>query len=361
MCFKWGGWIRLKRVRNRLLQREHNLSPASWSISSRRISAGVDQEIKQLHPVDTNFDQLCHPLSSNFDGAECKRVGLKAWNLLTLRSIRGQYPKSRLRLLDLPSAPQHMEVGTQWVNSGPWLDIGITLVPWYICLRPGKASSPDPTHQRSHRRACACPFNLQASKMQTPPFRSRPKFHLTSTQSTGSPGSHYPSTPTSGAIITPLTATAYSPFRSAGLKPPTPFGAPMQLASRSPQKFRKCRSNAGLRARRALTSKIFWLALLFGALIMWWRSGGADKLDIVRLSASELGRELFPEVRTRDLQFFPATDLKIHVSLSPPIFVCITWLMTNSMLVAGPRPPIDFAKMALFQVRSLQPNNWSHW
>lgn len=157
--------------------------------------------------------------------------------------------------------------------------------------------------------------------MQTPPFRSRPKLHLTSTQSTGSPGSHYQSTPTPGTITTPLAATAYSPFRSAGLKPPTAFGAPMQLAPRSPQKFRKCRSNAGLRARRVLTSKVFWLALLFGSLIVWWRSGGADKLDIVKLSASELGRELFPEARTRDLQFFPATNSKIHVLLLPPILV----------------------------------------
>ena len=156
--------------------------------------------------------------------------------------------------------------------------------------------------------------------MQTPPFRSRPKFHLTSTHSTGSPGNHNQSTPTPRTITMPLAATVYSPFRSAGLKPPTPFGGPMQLTPPSPQKS-KCRSNAGLRARRLLTSKIFWLALLFGTLIMWWRSGGADKLDIVRLSASELGRELFPEARTRDLQFFPATNPKIHVLLSPSVVI----------------------------------------
>lgn len=149
--------------------------------------------------------------------------------------------------------------------------------------------------------------------MQTPPFRSRPKLHLTTTQSTGSPGNPTQPTQTPGAISSPLAATAYSPFRSAGLKPPTPFGGPMQFAPRSPHIFRKCRNYAGFRARRVLNSKMFWLALLFGALILWWRGGDADKLDIVKLSASELGRELFPEGRTRGLQFFPATNPKIHV------------------------------------------------
>lgn len=95
----------------------------------------------------------------------------------------------------------------------------------------------------------------------------------------------------------------------------------MQFIPRSPQKFRKCRNPAGFRARRVLSSKIFWLVLFFGALTVWWRVGGADRLDIVKLSASELGRELFPEGRTKDLQFFPATNPKIHVLLSPPIFV----------------------------------------
>lgn len=160
--------------------------------------------------------------------------------------------------------------------------------------------------------------------MQTPPFRSRPMLHLTSTQSTGSPGNHTRSTQTPGVIPTPLAATAYSPFRSAGLKPPTPFGGPMQFAPQSPEKFRKCRTRASFRARRVLSSKIFWLTLLVGALVVWWRGGGADKLDIVKLSASELGRELFPEGRTRDLHFFPAANPKIHVLFSPPIVLLIS-------------------------------------
>lgn len=153
--------------------------------------------------------------------------------------------------------------------------------------------------------------------MQTPPFRSRPKLHLATTQLTGSPGNPTQPSQTPGSIPTLLNTTAYSPFRSAGLKPPTPYGGPMQFAPRSPQKSRMCRNCAYFRARRFLNSKIFWLVLLFGALTLWWRGGGADKLDIVKLSASELGRELFPESRTRDLQFFPATNSKIHVHSRP--------------------------------------------
>lgn len=159
--------------------------------------------------------------------------------------------------------------------------------------------------------------------MQTPPFRSRPKLHLALTQSTstGSPGYPTQSGQAPGAILTPLAATAYSPFRSAGLKPPTPYGGPMHFMPRSPRKSRDCGNHVGFRFRRVLNSKIFWLALLFGALVVWWRRGGADKLDIVKLSASELGRELFPEGRTKDLQFFPATNPKIHVFISPIIYL----------------------------------------
>jgi hypothetical protein len=98
-----------------------------------------------------------------------------------------------------------------------------------------------------------------------------------------------------------------------------------------------------------LNSKIFWLALLLGALVMWWQGGGADKLDIVKLSASGLGRELFPEGRTKDLQFFPATNPKIHVRLSSIVFRNIQ-LMMNSMLVVGRQLPTGCVEMVLFQV-----------
>jgi hypothetical protein len=196
-------------------------------------------------------------------------------------------------------------------------------------------------------------LDLQRLKMQTPPFRTRPKLHLTLTQSTGSPGNASQPAQPSGIIPMPSNTTAYSPFRSAGLKPPTPYGGPTQFTPRSSRKFRDCRHNLCFCGRRVLNSKIFWLALLLGALALWWTGGGADQLDIVKLSASELGRELFPEVRTRDLQFFPATSPKIHVLL---ILNCVlvSRLMMKSMLVAGQRLRTGFAEMVPFQVSCLQ-------
>lgn len=53
--------------------------------------------------------------------------------------------------------------------------------------------------------------------------------------------------------------------------------------------------------------------LMLGALMLWWVNGGRDELDLVKLGATELGKELFQEERIRDLQFFPATNPKIHV------------------------------------------------
>ena len=47
--------------------------------------------------------------------------------------------------------------------------------------------------------------------------------------------------------------------------------------------------------------------------MLWWVNGGRDEMDVVRLGASEFGRGFFPEERTQGLQFFPATNPKIHV------------------------------------------------
>ena len=47
--------------------------------------------------------------------------------------------------------------------------------------------------------------------------------------------------------------------------------------------------------------------------MLWWLNGGKDELDLVKLGASELGKELFQDERTRNLQFFPASNPKIHV------------------------------------------------
>ena len=70
------------------------------------------------------------------------------------------------------------------------------------------------------------------------------------------------------------------------------------------------------RIRRSLSSKPLLFLLVLAALTFWWSHGGSNELDYVKLSASGFGRELLQDARTQDLQFFPATNPKIHVCLA---------------------------------------------
>ncbi|MCJ1278851.1 hypothetical protein MMC21_006670 [Puttea exsequens] len=56
---------------------------------------------------------------------------------------------------------------------------------------------------------------------------------------------------------------------------------------------------------------MFLLLLLF-ALVLWWFNGGSQEVDVVKLNASGLGKELLQERRMHDYQFYPATNPKIH-------------------------------------------------
>ena len=73
-------------------------------------------------------------------------------------------------------------------------------------------------------------------------------------------------------------------------------------------------SYTAYRIRRFLSSRPMWLLLVLGVLAFWWFHGGSDELDLVKLSANGFRRELFQDARTQGLQFFPATNPKIHVS-----------------------------------------------
>lgn len=172
------------------------------------------------------------------------------------------------------------------------------------------------------------PFRTVVSDMsRTPPFRSRPQLHLAFTNLNGSPrhpshdtpGSSTVSTPSATPLLapfpTPFANTAYSPFRSAGLKPPTPYGGPMHFTPRRGDRPSIFDNYTLFRIRRFLSSKPLWFLLVLSALTFWWFHGGSNELDLVKISASGFGRELFQDARTQDLQFFPATNPKIHVRL----------------------------------------------
>ena len=106
------------------------------------------------------------------------------------------------------------------------------------------------------------------------------------------------------------------------------------------------------RIRRVLSSKPLLFLLVLGALTFWWFHGGSNELDLVKLSASGLGREFFQDTRTQNLQFFPATNPKIHVRLSFMTYK-IFLLSRSSTSAAGLLLRIDYARMALSQVPTL--------
>ena len=148
----------------------------------------------------------------------------------------------------------------------------------------------------------------------TPPFR-RPKLHLSLTPLLGSPQK----TQFLAPLTTPgNTIGTYSPFRSAGLKPPTRYGGPMRFAPK-PSDSGRYRKYTWFRIKRALFGRALWLSLIFVGLVWWWVNGGKE-LEKVKLRASGIGREILggPFGRdTRDMQFFPASNPKIHVCINP--------------------------------------------
>lgn len=162
---------------------------------------------------------------------------------------------------------------------------------------------------------------------QPPPLRNRPNLHLALTQLNGSPRQQGPGTPLASSSFstprhspagTPYGKTAYSPCHSASLKPPTPslYG--------SPSPFARWRNSHGFysnyswfRVKRTFASKPVWLLLMVAALFVWWFNGGSEELDLVKLGASGLGKEIMSERKMHDYQFYPASNPKIHVGCSP--------------------------------------------
>ena len=156
---------------------------------------------------------------------------------------------------------------------------------------------------------------------QPPPFRQRPNLQLALTQLTGSPRHLSQGTPSTTPLSTPLPTlggtpfgiTAYSPFRSAGLKLPTPYSSASSFETRRTAANSNYRNYNHFRIKRSLSSKPIWLFLMVIALTLWWYNGGSKELDLVKLSATGLGKELLRDRRMGGFQFLPASNPKIHV------------------------------------------------
>ncbi|KAI9675280.1 MAG: hypothetical protein M1817_001182 [Caeruleum heppii] len=140
----------------------------------------------------------------------------------------------------------------------------------------------------------------------TPPFRNRPNLHLALTAKTVSPALSR----NSSSSTTPFNTTTYSPYRSAALKPPTPY---KETARFLPRRIRnRYGGHASHRARRIISSRALWFAVTVCGLLWWWIIAGREELEMARFQSSDLGKEIFGPEITRGLQFFPATNPKIH-------------------------------------------------
>ena len=190
---------------------------------------------------------------------------------------------------------------------------------------------------------------------QAPPLRSRPNHHLGLTKLTGSPRHPNQSTPPATPFFnpypspgdTPLAKTAYSPFSSAGLKAPHPYGSGDMITPRN--RGRPWYGNyACFRIRRVLASKPILLVFMLFALSLWWFNGGSKELDVVKLGTAGLGKEFLHERRMHNYQFYPATNPKIHVGLAG-IFHLMRLILASTLGVGLP-PQTDYADMGLSQV-----------
>jgi hypothetical protein len=167
-----------------------------------------------------------------------------------------------------------------------------------------------------------------ATAAHTPSPRHRPNFHLSLTPLLGSPHEIIPAEPGRTPYMTPQVSpfglsrpgmTNYSPFRSAGLKPPSPYSA--STVQFTPRPSRTPNSVYGnytwFRLKRWFNSRALLLALVILGLLWWWQGGPTRELKNIKVSerAFKLGNQIFhlDSEATRDLQFFPAVNPKIHV------------------------------------------------
>ena len=155
------------------------------------------------------------------------------------------------------------------------------------------------------------------------PFRTRPNLHLALTQQSGSPRNPKPSassisqfsSPFGTPTGTPLTSTTYSPFASAKLQAPSPYGGPIHFTPRQRHKYRRYTRAVWLRLKRVLSTRATWFLLVVLLTMLWWLNGGSKELDVVKFGASGFGKDLFQDGAIQDLQFFPPSNPKIHVGI----------------------------------------------
>lgn len=69
--------------------------------------------------------------------------------------------------------------------------------------------------------------------------------------------------------------------------------------------------------RRLLSRPLLWVVVVLLTLVAWWSNTGTHNSSRERVQLRL--RHLFPSEVTRDLQFYPASNHKIHVSSIQPL------------------------------------------
>ena len=160
-----------------------------------------------------------------------------------------------------------------------------------------------------------------------PPFRlnARPQLRIALSHFNGSPRAASYSTPTSSgastSYTTPHSWTTYSPLRSANLKIPKPYSGNRKSISKR-ERLSAYGTCVLWVIKRILRFKIVWFIVLCILFVSWWLPGDHYDFQALREGAAVLRKDLFPEAQTRNMQFFPASNPKIHASVSNWLKVC---------------------------------------
>lgn len=188
------------------------------------------------------------------------------------------------------------------------------------------------------------------------PLRTRPNLHLALTQQTGSPrnanatisiSSRF-SSPFGTPTGTPLATSSYSPSGSSRLKAPSPYGGPMHFTPRQKHKYRRYGRAAWLKAKRIFSSRTTWLLFIVVLTLLWWVNGGSEEFNAVKSGAAGLGRDIFQDGVVQNMQFFPPSNPKIHVSI--PYLAAVLHADDESTSADGQRRPTNCERMAHSQV-----------
>ncbi|MCJ1353320.1 MAG: hypothetical protein MMC33_003305 [Icmadophila ericetorum] len=148
----------------------------------------------------------------------------------------------------------------------------------------------------------------------TSPFRNRPRFSAYSASSGSS--TPYPSTrgsPLTSIFLSPFTNPSFSPFRSPRSKLVPPYSGILQF--RPDHAGKPGRTSYGrLWYRHSFKSRLVLFLVVLLSVLLWWSKAWTEDLNLVRIGVSQfkLGSQLFEINLTKDLQFFPAANPKIH-------------------------------------------------